>query len=483
MEASSGRDESSSQSSSSPPREGVLHGFGSFPSLSSFKGLFTKEKLPSEDLIPGLKHALCLCRENEVLVVLCLVGAASNLFLLLGSLVSSVLHRSLPSASLHGMQIVGVILFLALFGHRFLGYIAGFILRGLLRQTWIEQSEIWNIHFGWIAYRGLIDHQQIVFHDVIWLNPAEFNQTPFIVYVKEITISVGIVDLVTILRGMSDLPALTIHIDEITIDGAELYIERASDGAINLWSAMGKSTAKAGSAEKKSRTLETMQRSIETFFWKLLQNLRAKTFKIHLDWKSEEPAPTQPFVACDRILVLNVKAHILDLISSSHVPYKKSSAVRLPHWYMKKKQLLDANMKPLRFNKFIDKLVDDLTVVLLTSNPVSIPSLLAHSAANNTSNAVSFAVNSVIPTSLDLGLDLDVYSRTKGWLTVHASESKLEDMAVAEDVLGADESLKALGVASSLKEADHTKAADATKSAPLINQHGSSSWLRKLNPF
>ena len=473
MEASAGLSEPSSKA-----REEPLKGLGSFAPFGTLRGMFTREKPSSEEQSPCRKRALRLCRENEALVALCVVGLVSHLFLFLGDLASSILHRSLPSTSLSGMHVVGGLLFLALVGHRILGYCAGFVLRGLLRRNWFEQTETWNVHFGWIAYRGLIDRQQLVLHDVIWFNPAEFKQTPFVIYAKEIAISVGFCNMIAILRGMSEPPTLTIHVDEVMIDGVELYLERGENGAINLWSAMGKSLKV--DSEKKSRTMETMQKSIETFFWKLLQNLRAKTFKVHLDWKSEEPAPTQPFVTCDRILVLNVKAHILDLISASHVPHKRSSAVRLPLWHMKTRQLLDSNAKPLRFNKFLDKIIDDLTVVLLTSNPVSIPSLLAHSAANNTSNAVSFAVNSVIPSSLDLRLDLDVYSRTKGWLTAHTSESKLEELVAVEGQLDADEGATTLEILSSLKKEDD--APDATKSAPH-NTHERSNWFKKLSPF
>ena len=454
---------------------GLLPKMSSLPSLRPFRG-FTAPK-STEEMHPGLRRALRARSVNECILALSLLAALGNLLLSASRLFSALCRRSPVSLHLSGTQVLGTAVFLALFGHRLLGYVLGLLIRGLLRRSFLgDNADQWRIHFGWVAYRGLLDRQQLVLHDVLWLNPTEYRETPFLLYVKELAISISIEDIFAMVRGRHDPSTLTVNIEEVMIDSLEVFIERNAGGGINLWSAMG---VKAKSDVKNSgRFLQTFEKSIETFFWKLVQSLQAQAFKLNLDWTSKEPVPSQPFVTCDRILALNVKAHVLDLLSATHVPYKKSSAIKLPLWYMRKRQLLDSNAKPLRLNKFIDKAVENLSVVLLTANSVTIPSLLAHSAANKTTNAVSFAVSSVIPTSLDFGIDLDVYGRTKEWLSAQTAESKESEGATLDDQLDVTCS-ETLSAASQ----PNKKVSPSIEGDNNTSDHHSLNWVRKLYPF
>ena len=101
-----------------------------------------------------------------------------------------------------------------------------------------------------------------------------------------------------------------------------------------------------------------------------------------------------------------------------------------------------------------------------------IPSLLAHSAANKTTNAVSFAVSSVIPTSLDFGIDLDVYGRTKEWLSAQTAESKESEGATLDDQLDV-----------TFYSQPNKKVSPSIEGDNNISDHHSLNWVRKLYPF
>lgn len=113
-------------------------------------------------------------------------------------------------------------------------YIRIFLSRSFLRNG------IYDICIEWVSYRGFINLNQIVIHNLVWRNPATHTKTPYLLYVKELTVSFSLLDFISFTRS-GRLKSL--KFGEITIDTIDIFFERAdtpcSRNSLNLWAAMG----------------------------------------------------------------------------------------------------------------------------------------------------------------------------------------------------------------------------------------------------
>lgn len=115
-------------------------------------------------------------------------------------------------------------LVISLFIHRLLGAIVGIILRSYLRKSVVNKTGRYDIHFGWISYRGIFDLNQILIRDFMWRNPPEFEKTPYLIRCKAIAISFSLPVLINMILNNFN----KIVLGEILIDSLEVYFERGS---------------------------------------------------------------------------------------------------------------------------------------------------------------------------------------------------------------------------------------------------------------
>ena len=120
---------------------------------------------------------------------------------------------------------IAVSLFLiSLFIHRLLGAILGIMLRSYLRKSIVNKNGRYDIHFGWISYRGIFDLNQIVIRDFMWRNPPEFGKTPYLIRCKVIAVSFSLPMLINMILNNFN----KIVLGEVLIDSLEVYFERGS---------------------------------------------------------------------------------------------------------------------------------------------------------------------------------------------------------------------------------------------------------------
>jgi hypothetical protein len=119
------------------------------------------------------------------------------------------------------LYVVASIFMISLIIHRLLACIIGITLRAYFRKS-LKNTGKYDIHFGWISYRGVFDLNQLVVRDITWRNPPEFSRTPFLLHCKAIAVSFSPVDFFNLIVGSSN----RIAFDEITIDSLEIYFER-----------------------------------------------------------------------------------------------------------------------------------------------------------------------------------------------------------------------------------------------------------------
>ena len=81
-------------------------------------------------------------------------------------------------------QMMMYFLFFSVISHRVLGVLSCILLRFWLRNYQWANDGRFDIHCAWASWRGFLDKNQVVFHDVIWHNPPEFVNTPFLYHAK-----------------------------------------------------------------------------------------------------------------------------------------------------------------------------------------------------------------------------------------------------------------------------------------------------------
>ena len=54
---------------------------------------------------------------------------------------------------------------------------------------------------GWISYRGFLDVNQLVLHNVMWRNPPAFADTPFLLRIRQLQVSFHPLHLISFRRN------------------------------------------------------------------------------------------------------------------------------------------------------------------------------------------------------------------------------------------------------------------------------------------
>lgn len=122
------------------------------------------------------------------------------------------------------ITILSVLFVLWQTSHRVLGYIAGLGLRLFLRWLFkvpLTQTGVFDIHFSWISWRGFLDKNEVVIRHGIFRNPPSFNKTPFLLYVKEITVSFDLFEFIKLCAYGKE-----IVFDMVLLDNVEIFFER-----------------------------------------------------------------------------------------------------------------------------------------------------------------------------------------------------------------------------------------------------------------
>ena len=150
-----------------------------------------------------------------------------------------VLGQSVNILGLTTMQVLLYALAFAVIAHRLIAYIAGLIIRIVLRNQ-MSYNGKYDIHIGWIAYRGILDRCEVVIHNIVWRNPSEhFHRSPYILHVKEVSVSIRTADLIALLR---DPYNAVIKLHQVLIDTVEIFIEKSDskelEQPLNVFCAM-----------------------------------------------------------------------------------------------------------------------------------------------------------------------------------------------------------------------------------------------------
>ena len=155
--------------------------------MNAWFGKTSKATKRMEDKYPQYAIAKRVIHQNQQLFWMSVFGLFANVIVFIGRyLIYCFTGNAILGKPLSLLQILGAGIYFCLFAHRLVAYLIGFIARRVLRNNFWEDSGIFNIHIGWISYRGLVDRQQIVLSNVIWLNPPGYENTPYLLHIKEV---------------------------------------------------------------------------------------------------------------------------------------------------------------------------------------------------------------------------------------------------------------------------------------------------------
>jgi len=171
-------------------------------------------------------------------------------------------------------------------------------------QNKYENTDCWDMHFGWVSYRGFLDLNELRFHDIIWRNPSSFIKTPFLMHIKSVTISF---DITTVFAAATMSGPLKIL--NIIIDSPEVYIEKADGGEVlNIFSASGKPNQKGFVKEQMEKLMSKIKMMMTM---KSNGKEKEKTHIYH--------APKK-MITFDihRLIVFNTTIHLLDMINRKY---------------------------------------------------------------------------------------------------------------------------------------------------------------------
>eukprot|EP01041_Mallomonas_annulata_P007664 gene7663-15685_t len=143
--------------------------------------------------------------------------------------------------------------------HRVTAFIASFLLRFFLGRL-MGVSGAFNIHIGWLSYKGFFDRNEIVLYNVVWMNHPSFIHSPYVLRIKEVSVSFDLLALISTIRFQTP-----ITIDRVYVDGLEVYFERCNDKTkpfkMNTWAAIGNADRKL---------LWKIIKAIEAIIWEKL---------------------------------------------------------------------------------------------------------------------------------------------------------------------------------------------------------------------
>lgn len=426
-----------------------------FPSAPS-----TAAPVPAEINDPHVKMMKRVDTQNLLITIATLFTICVYIINFAGLIFSALTGADAQIQTTPKLQIIAQTLLIGfiffLISHRVIGYLLGLILRVILRKSFQAASDgKFEIYIGWVSYRGLLDRNQLVISNLMWLNPPEFKKSPFLLRCSEISVSFNFWDMINTVRFVK-----AIKFEEIIIDSLEVYFERVTtsttENSLNVWAAIG---VKDKDAEK------SMLRGVIMGIWQAIINRMKKNItkpfsfsnEDNIDYdnyedeevttagdnktdeksntgsntnntnnnsdrdvdaatdnsiKNNNESETQssrqslkrvesnskknlPTVEFHRLLVIDLRAHPLDLLAAKNSSIgKKSNNIYIKLFYMHRH---DVTGQPkyrggpriaLPADDFGDKFGDAFGGALVANNSLSIGGLIAASALTNTLHSV-----------------------------------------------------------------------------------------------
>lgn len=100
----------------------------------------------------------------------------------------------------------------------------GVYLRGMLDP---QRTGKFAFYFEWISLRCGLDQNMIVLYGVEWRNPAQFNNTPYLLRIDELSVVIDVASLWGALHHRN-----AIKVNEIRFNKVNFYMEKlAANGA------------------------------------------------------------------------------------------------------------------------------------------------------------------------------------------------------------------------------------------------------------
>ena len=314
------------------------------------------------------------------------------------------------SLKLAVLQTILVLVFIYLVIHRILGFVAGLILRYFLCGSLFSYDGRFDVHFGWISYRGIFDRNQLVIGQILWRNPPGYTETPYILRCHEISVTYDPFALIDLI-----LTGKVLKFDQVIIDTLEVFFEKApknrlAKGSLNVWAAFG--------IYEKDDENNYLSAFFHFIVFKLRQKIELPNPLARRDGEEEEDEnddeeETGPVtnteatggherlpstditneqshsqsqsqthhqkntplkVDINRLLVLDLIAHPLDLLNDVHIPPSKTSDIRMKCFTLCRKDVTGPPLVPggervaLIGDKFGDKFGEKFAADMFAEN-------------------------------------------------------------------------------------------------------------------
>lgn len=309
---------------------------------------------------------------------------------------------------------LGITLFhILLFSHRIAAFTISLGLRLIARCATCASSGAFNIHIGWISYRGIFDRNELVISNLIFRNPPQYTKTPFFLLIKEVSVAIDMSSIFSLLvRGEPFV------IEHIIVNGLELFVERSDNPDIpvlNVFAALG-----AHNRDKERRMLVEGGKGVfaaikESILEKLAENhpdnpMLARMVKSLLEEKTatsttpvDDSTPLEKKkkstfrLDIGRMLVLDMVVHVLDALAAEHLDAATFAASDIAMKVVNVTRVDLTDEPTVKGGKRVVLLPDQMGDKfgakfggdLAASNAGSIIALLSIAAASNTSHSIS----------------------------------------------------------------------------------------------
>eukprot|EP01036_Dinobryon_divergens_P033438 gene33438-43218_t len=238
---------------------------------------------------------------------------------------------------------------------------------------------------------GLLEQSKILIGNFEWKNPSKFKDSPYFLFVKEISISISLLSVVTAyVRGTY------FEVGEIKLDSFHVYMERTQnkEDGLNLWAAIGIEK----NEEKKNS---------------VLQNISSAS-SLHSDNEPQVRTPPNPsqsnepthfgvpyLLEIDRVLILDVRLHTQDYLTAGHVRSDSNNTITIPVLFLDRKVLTRPPVRRGQYRRgiYLDtlvwKVVGSLISELFATNKFEMMALVTNAAANHVTEVAQDAAQSV----------------------------------------------------------------------------------------
>mmetsp|Transcript_5768 Transcript_5768/g.5960 ORF Transcript_5768/g.5960 Transcript_5768/m.5960 type:complete len:569 (-) Transcript_5768:244-1950(-) len=269
--------------------------------------------------------------------------------------------------------------------HRILGYVTSVILRNILGKHFVHDPYAYNISIGWLSFRGILDKQEIVLHDLTLLNHSSFRKSPFVLYVKELTVTLKLIDVYSFLKQRE---RSCLRIERVLMETVEVYFERSdshdSKYSLNWYAAVGEKDER-GRTGGGGGGVHAMVRVI-------VNKIKEAYDPLHIYGFVKPMKESRFAIDMKRLLILDILAHPLDLWSNTHMEPNKSTDITMPSLIMHHDDLTSDSespggpRQPVSGEVFGELVGNKIAQILLSENAVKIANVLSATSANKLAN-------------------------------------------------------------------------------------------------